>query len=242
MINRKIEMEKDVLGIITARGGSKGVTRKNIRQVAGKSLISWTIEAGKKSSKIKRLIVSTEDKEIAQACRDRGVEVPFLRPNELAMDDSPHIDVLVHAIEWLMKKENYYPDYVLLLQPTSPLRTADDIDAAITLSIEQNADSVISVSEAQTHPYLLKKVNKDGVLIDFVKRPKGYLPRQSFSSVYAVNGAIFLARRDVILQRRDWYTERTYSYHMPIERSLDIDTPWDMYLADLILRNKNYVS
>jgi N-acylneuraminate cytidylyltransferase/CMP-N,N'-diacetyllegionaminic acid synthase len=152
------------------------------------------------------------------------------------------MDVMVHAVKWLVKKEDYRPDYVLLLQPTSPLRTADDIDSAIELSVQQNADSVVSVCEAPTHPYLTKKVNDHGVLIDFLPKPEGYLPRQLFPAVYALNGAIFNVRRTLILRGETWYTDRTYPYIMPIERSIDIDTPWDMHLADLVLRDKSIVS
>ena len=234
----KIAMEPVVLGIITARGGSKGIPRKNISPLAGKPLIVWTIEAALNSHSLRRVIVSTDDAEIAQVCRGHEAEVPFMRPDELARDDSPHMDVVIHAVNWLMTHENYCPDYIMLLQPTSPLRTAVDIDAAVALALQRAADGIVSVSEAPDHPYLIKRIAGDGNLVDFVKTPKGYLPRQLFPPAYVVNGAIYLARRDMLLQQRTWYTDRTYPYIMPPERSLDVDTPWDLYLSDLVLRDR----
>lgn len=234
----KIAMEPVVLGIITARGGSKGIPRKNITLLAGKPLIAWTIEAAFESDCLDRVVVSTDNAEIAQVCRDCRAEVPFMRPVELAQDDSPHMDVIIHAVEWMMSHENYSPDYVMLLQPTSPLRTAEDIDAAVALALQRAADGVVSVSEAPAHPYLIKRITEKGSLVDFVDTPKGYLPRQSFPPAYVVNGAIYLGRREVLLQRRTWYATRTYPYIMPLERSLDVDTPWDLYLANLVMMDK----
>ena len=233
-------MKPVVLAIVTARGGSKAIPRKNVKLLAGKPLIAWTIEGALECSGLSRTVVSTDDSEIAQICRKCGAEVPFMRPARLAQDNSPHMDVIVHAVEWLMTHESWYPDYVMLLQPTSPLCTAQDIDAAIALAIQRNADGIVSVSEAATHPYLVKGIKEDGSMFDVVEKAKGYLPRQSFPPAYVVNGAIYLARREVILKEKTWYTKRTYTYIMPPERSLDIDTPWDFYLADLILRDREH--
>lgn len=230
-------MESVVLGIITARGGSKSIPRKNVKLVAGKPLIVWTIQAALDCHSISRVIVSTDDAEIEQVSRNWGVEVPFRRPVELAQDNSPHVDVIVHAVEWLMTNEDYCPDYIVLLQPTSPLRTAQDIDGAVALALQRNADCVVSVSQSPAHPYLNKRITEEGRLVDFVDTPKGYLPRQSFPPAYIVNGAIYLARRNVLLQERTWYTDHTYPYVMSTENSLDVDTHWDLYLADLVLRD-----
>ena len=230
-------MSKHVLGLITARGGSKGIPQKNIRKVAGKPLIAWTIEAAI-NSKLDRVVVSTDDQEIAEVSRSWGAEVPFMRPKELAQDDSPHMDVIYHAIQWLSEHEDYHPEYILLVQPTTPLRITKDIDGAINMVIEKVADSVVSVSKSPIHPYLTKRINVDGRLEDFVSKPKGYLRRQDLPPAYALNGAIYLAHREVLLQKETWYTDCTYAYIMPPERSLDIDTPWDLQLADLILRDK----
>jgi N-acylneuraminate cytidylyltransferase/CMP-N,N'-diacetyllegionaminic acid synthase len=202
-------------------------------------LIAWTVAAALASSRLARTVVSTDDEHIAAVCRRWGAEVPFLRPGALAGDRSPHMDVIVHALEWLRDREGEHPDYVMLLQPTSPFRTAQDIDAAVSLALNKDADAVVSVSEAPAHPFLIKRLTAEGVLEDFVAKPEGYLPRQALPEAYYVNGAIYLAKRDVILERCAWYTERTFPYLMPAERALDIDTHWDLYLANLVMRDRN---
>ena len=232
-------MKPYVVGVITARGGSKSVPRKNVATVGGKPLIAWTIETALQSRSLSRVIVSTDDEEIAQVSQQRGAEVPFMRPAELAQDDSPHIPVVVHAVEWLESHEDVRCDYVLLLQPTSPLRSTEDIDNAIRLALEKAADSVVSVCQASSHPYLAKRITADGRLEDFGSKPEGYLPQQVLPPAYVVNGVMYLVRRDVLIEEHTFYTERTYAYVMPPERSLDIDTPWDMYLAELILKDRS---
>ena len=232
-------MELVVLGIITARGGSKSIPRKNVKLVADKPLVAWTIQAALDCRSLNRVIVSTDDAEIEEVCLKWGTEVPFRRPVEMAQDTSPHIDVIIHATEWLETHQNYSPDYIVLLQPTSPLRTAQDIDAAVALALQKDADCIISVSDSPAHPYLNKRITEEGKLVDFVDTPKGYLPRQSFPPAYIVNGAIYLGRRDVLLRERTWYTDHTYPYIMSPEHSLDVDTSWDLYLADLVLRDRH---
>ncbi|MBI4538154.1 MAG: acylneuraminate cytidylyltransferase family protein [Gemmatimonadetes bacterium] len=227
----------EVVGVITARGGSKSIPRKNLAPLAGKPLIAWTIEAALRSELLGRVILSTDDAEIAEVARRWGAEVPFLRPRELARDDSPHVPVVIHAVEWL-ERQGAPPKYVLLLQPTSPLRSAEDIDGAIQMAFEKRAASVVSVCEARSHPYLVMRVTPSGRLRPFGPRPRRYLRRQSLPPVHVVNGAIYLVRRDVLMGRRTFYTDRTYAYLMPAERSLDIDTPWDLHLAELILEER----
>ncbi|HEX8920150.1 MAG TPA: acylneuraminate cytidylyltransferase family protein [Pyrinomonadaceae bacterium] len=227
------------VGLITARGGSKSIPQKNVKLLAGKPLIAWTIEAALRSQRLSRVIVSTDDEEIARTAREWGADVPFMRPPELAQDDSPHLDVIRHALSWLESKKESELDYLMLLQPTSPLRTTEDIDAAIQLAEEKDADAVVSVCQAQDHPYLSKQITPDGKLLDFVEKPQGYLPRQKLPPAYSLNGAIYLVRRAVLLERDDWYTESTFAYIMPPERSFDIDTPWDLHLVELILRDLN---
>lgn len=231
-------MEKNILGLITARGNSKGVPKKNIRKLCDKPLIAWTIEAAKICQKLDRVIVSTDNSEIAEICRDYGADVPFMRPDELAEDFSDHMDVMIHGIDWVIHNEKWTPDYVLLLQPTSPLRNSIDISAAIDILFRENADSVISVTETEAHPYFARRVDEDGILVDFMEKPEGYLPRQRLPKVYNENGAIYLARTEVLLRSRSWYTNCTYPYVMPIERSIDIDTLWDFKMAELIMNDK----
>lgn len=226
-----------VLGLITARGGSKGVPGKNIRKVAGKPLIAWSIQAAAQSEQLSRVVVSTDDKEIAEVSRKWGADVPFIRPVELAMDRSPHVPVLEHAVKWLEAHENARFDYVMLLQPTSPLRSSEDIDNAINLAVEHDADGVTSICESPSHPYLTKHI-VDGKLRDFVAHPAGYLPRQELPPVYALNGAIYLVRSSVLMEHGILHPEDTRPYLMPAERSLQIDEPWDLYLADLVLKDR----
>jgi CMP-N-acetylneuraminic acid synthetase len=228
-----------VVGLITARGGSKGIPQKNVRPLAGKPLIAWTIEAALRSRLLERVIVSTDDEEIARTAREWGADVPFMRPVELAQDDSPHLAVIRHALGWLGSEQKTEFDYLLLLQPTSPLRSTEDIDKSIALAEEKDADAVVSVCLTHDHPFLSKQVTADGRLLDFVEKPPGYLARQRLPPAYSLNGAIYLVRRSVLLERDDWYTDSTFAYIMPPERSLDIDTPWDLHLVDLILRDTN---
>lgn len=226
-------------GLITARGGSKGIPHKNVCPLAGKPLIAWTIEAALQARRLDRVIVSTDDEEIAKVSREWGADVPFMRPAELARDDSPHLEVIRHALGWLAAESEAELDYLMLLQPTSPLRTSADIDSAIALGEEKNADAVVSVCLTHEHPFLSKQVTPDGRLLDFVEKPQGYLARQSLPPAYSLNGAIYMVRRSLLLERDDWYTDRTFAYIMPPERSLDIDTPWDLRLVDLILRDSD---
>ena len=227
-----------ILGLITARGGSKGIPGKNIKPLGNKPLINWTIEAALKSTAIDRVVVSTDYEDIAKAAKEAGAEVPFMRPVELAGDDSSHISVVVHAIKWLADNEGYRPDYVMLLQPTSPFRTSKDIDEAAKLAEERRGDGVLSVVEAPSHPYLVKRIAEDGTLIDFTEKPEGYLRRQSMEPAYAINGAIYLTRTELILKEKKLATGRFYPYLMDEEGSIDIDTPWDFHIAELLIADK----
>ena len=162
-----------------------------------------------------------------------------MRPVELARDDSPHISVVDHAIRWLELNRKVRPEYVMLLQPTSPLRTAEDIEAATQLALEKRADSVVSVCLTHHHPYLTKKIAKDGTMADFMSSTQPDLRRQVLPPAYFLNGAIFLARREVLLNEQTFHPARTFPYVMPPQRSLQIDDPWDLHLVNLILKNRN---
>lgn len=229
---------KTFLALIPARGGSKGIPGKNLAPAGGRPLLAWTLDAARNSQFLDRTLVSTDDPAIAAAARELGGEVPFLRPAEISGDDASPLLAIEHALAWLEREQGWRPDYIMLLQPTSPLRLTADIDAACRLAIEKNADGVVSVTEASPHPYLTRTVGKDGRLGDFLKLPGGYPRRQEFPAVHALNGAIYLGRREILVTRGTFYTDRTYAYVMPAERSLDIDTPWDLHLADLLLQEK----
>ncbi len=225
----------DVLALVTARGGSKGVPGKNTKLLDGKPLLAWSIDAAKHSSSVARIVISTDGSEIAELGRQWGAEAPFIRPPELAADASSHIDVLVHAIEWFEANEGYRPEYVLTLQPTSPLRTAADIDAAYAIATAHGADAVVGVEETHHHPFLVRKIGPDGRLEEFMHTEIEYLRRQDLPAAYAVNGAIFLNRRESLLRDRTFEPSDAYPYVMPPERSLQIDTPWDWFLMEQVI-------
>jgi N-acylneuraminate cytidylyltransferase/CMP-N,N'-diacetyllegionaminic acid synthase len=163
--------------------------------------------------------------------------VPFLRPAELARDNSSHISVVLHALDWL-EANGCLPVYLVLLQPTSPLRYAEDIDRAIELAFEKDADSVVSVCAAHNHPLLVKKIGADGCLANYATSELSYLRRQDLPAAYALNGAIYVTKVDVLRRQQTFLPPRTFPYVMPAERSLEIDDPWDLYLVRLVMEDR----
>lgn len=228
-----------VLGLITARGGSKGIPGKNTRIVGGKPLIAWTINAALASVKIKRLIVSTDAPEIAEVAMHFGAEVPFLRPAELALDNSPHLDVVLHALDWLKTIGESF-DYVMLLQPTSPLRLSEDIDSAIDVAIASLPAAVISVNELHQHPYFTRVIDADGVLSPLIPMKELEYPRrQDLPPAYYINGAIFLNQVDSLRNDRTFYPSGAKGFIMPAERSWQIDTDLDLAVVEAILKEQS---
>ena len=200
-------MKKDisVLAVVTARGGSKGVPGKNIRLLGGKPLIVWTIEAARASTRVNRVLLSTEDDEIARIGRDAGAEVPFKRPAELAGDESSHPGVVLHALQWVKDHDGFSPEYVLVLQPTSPFRTAQDIDAAIELAMQPpRPPAVVSVYDCAHHPYWARRVLQDGTLQDFMKVKLKDERRQALPKAYMLNGAIFLIQVESLVREQSF--------------------------------------
>lgn len=228
-----------IVGLITARGGSKGIVGKNIRPIGGIPLIAWTIRAALESQRLDRVLVSTDDAEIARVSRQFGADVPFYRPDELAQDDSPHVDSLIHALRWLESDEGSMPEYCVLLQPTCPLRIASDIDGAVDLAVTRRADAVLGVCEASDHPYLARMINEDGSIKEFVDVDIEYYARQFFPKAYRVNGAVYVNRSEALIQSKQMFPEGTLAYVMPASRSWDIDTPWEFHVVDLLLRDQN---
>ncbi|MBI3554730.1 MAG: acylneuraminate cytidylyltransferase family protein [Deltaproteobacteria bacterium] len=226
------------LAIIPARGGSKGIPNKNIQILAGKPLIAWTIEAARKAKSLDRILVSTDSQEIADIAIGYGAEVPFLRPPELALDETPGAVPLVHALRWLEQNEQYRPALVLCLQPTSPLRLAEDIDNACRLFAAKKAGIVLGVTRPQHHPYWLKKPGADGRLSPFVSDEASKTRRQDLPSVFATNGAIYLMRTEPFLKAAGFEHADTFGYEMPAERSIDIDTPADLEIAESLLNSR----
>ena len=235
-------MRQSVVALITARGGSKGVPGKNLRPFCGKPLLAWTIEAAKFAPSLCRTIVSTDDPMIADIARQHGAEVPFLRPAALARDNSPHLEVVLHALDWLAAAGTH-PDYLLLLQPTSPLREALDIEAAIAMLEPDRPRAIISVNEMQHHPYFSRAMEPDGTLKPLLPMPQLEYPRrQDLPPAYFVNGAIFLNRCDSLRHDRTFYPPGAKGYVMPCERSVQIDTLLDFHIADAVLTARRAAS
>jgi len=216
----------NILGLITARGGSKGIPGKNVAPVLGRPLIAWTVDAALKSRRLTRTVLTTDDPAIAEAARAAGAEVPFLRPAELARDDTPHLPVLVHAVQWLTDA-GWAPDVVVVLQPTSPLRAAQDIDAAVDRLLASDAPSLVSVAPA-VHPHLLRTMDADGRLRPVLPLPGVHPRRQDLDPVWRMDGALFLIRTPALLAGATLVGEGTIGFVMPPERSLDIDDPADL--------------
>ena len=229
---------KNILGLIPARGGSKGLPRKNIIPLLGKPLIAWTIEQALASKYLDRVVVSTDDKEIAGISKKYGAEVPFIRPKHLATDTATSLSVLQHAANYLSEKEGYLADIIVCLQPTSPLCSAEDIDKAITLCISTGADSVVSLCQVEHHPYWMKKVVEGKVYPLMEVDDEKYPRRQDLPPVYQLNGAIYVTRRKVLMEEEKVLGEHTLAYIMPQERSVDIDTPIDLKLAELAMKGE----
>ena len=222
-----------MLAIIPARGGSKGLPGKNLRLLTGKPLISHTIESALNSSDITRVIVSTDDYEIADVARKYGTEVPFMRPSDLATDDSLAIDTYKYTIDKLIKDEGVdIVDYMVLL-PTSPLRDASDISNAAKLFREKNADSVISVTKEDKPISWFKSLNSEGRILENNITLKN---RQDEDDYYCPNGSIYIFRKELIDEGK-YYSEKTYAYVMPKYRSVDIDTQFDFDYAEFLLKN-----
>jgi len=228
----------DILTIIPARGGSKGVSRKNIRKLGEKPLISYTIEAALASRYIDRLIVSTDDEEIADVSRDFGADVPFIRPEELSTDTAKAIEVVKHSILATEKLDNRKYPVIVYLEPPAPFKTSKDIDACIELFFEKNPASVVSINEAnQFHPILMKKIEHGYLKPICFNEPEG-VPRQMYEpTAYMRNGAVYVLKKDNILNDI-FYGEPILPYIMPNERSICIDSMLDWYAAEAMIKDK----
>ena len=230
---------EDILTIIPARGGSKGVPRKNIRRLSGKPLIAYTIESALSSKYIDRVIVSTEDEEIAKISEKCGADVPFIRPPELSTDTAKSIDVVKHAI---IEMENFLKkkySVIIFLEPPAPFRTNYDIDNCIDLFYKNTPGSVVSICEGNKyHPNLMKKI-EDNYLIPYDKTNYAEgTPRQLLKpTVYMINGCIYVIQRDNVMDG-DFYGEPILPYIMPYERSINIDTLLDWHTAEALINSQ----
>lgn len=222
--------DKTVLAIVPARGGSKGIPRKNVREVGGKPLIAWTIEEAKKSRYIDRLILSSDDDEIIEVAKAWGCEVPFKRPIELAQDQTPGIAPVLHALELLPRY-----DYVTLLQPTSPLRQADDIDCCLEKCLAADANACVSVTEVTENPYWMYTLEEHGAMRQLIQTNDFFYRRQDLPQVFKLNGAVYVAESEWLLQSKSFLSKDTLAYVMPLERSIDIDDELGLKITNFFL-------
>lgn len=223
-----------MLALIPARGGSKGIARKNLQLVGGVPLVGSAASAAA-ASVADRVVVSTDDDEVAVAARAYGAETPFMRPAELAADDADDFAVLEHALGWLDREEAYRPEIVVWLRPTSPLRTPGDVDAAVAILRDTGADCVRSVCLAEHHPYWMKRLEGDR-LLPF--SPEGddrtHRRRQQLPPVYRLNGAVDVVRTAAALGAGEMFPGDMRAYVMPADRSVDVDTPLDLLVAQAL--------
>lgn len=231
----------EILAIIQARGGSKGIPGKNIKPLAGKPLIAWTIEAARKARSVTRTIVSTDDDDIANCAREHGADVPFLRPPELATDTAKSIGVLQHALEWLAKHERYTPDIVVQLKPTNPLRTEKLIDECVALyQASANIDAVITVSKVPIHPLKMWKFEGESVhpFIPenvFGIREAAKMPRQSLPEAFGNNSCVHVINPDTIRAGSSIGTH-VKGVVVSREEAINIDEPIDFMVAEVLLQ------
>jgi len=219
----------NVLGIIPARGGSKGVARKNIRLLGGKPLLAYTAETALRAKRLTRVILSTEDEEIARIGEQYGLEVPFLRPLELAQDATPTLPVIRHAIRFLETAGNNNFDAICLLQPTNPLRRSEDVDNCIELLEQTEADSVVSVLEVPTeyNPKWVYLRGTDGEITLFTGESAPVTRRQELPEAFHRDGTVYVTRRDVVMCQDSLYGAKIQGYKMNARYSANIDTEDD---------------
>jgi CMP-N,N'-diacetyllegionaminic acid synthase len=232
-------VEATIIAVIPARAGSRGVTRKNTRVVAGKPLIAHTIEAAVGSRYVERILVSTDDPQIAEIARRFGAETPFTRPAHLADDEALLIDVIRHAARWLDRHHSRPPTHLVTLPPVNPLITSADIEGAVQVALRSGASAVVSVNQPADHPYQIQRMTKAGVLERFLRVDLDALQRQDYPAAYTINGAISVNRCESILHERTLLPEGTQGYVIPASRSMAVRTLWDLHLADMILRQRS---
>ena len=227
-----------ILAIIPARGGSQGIKDKNIRLLSGKPLIAHTILCAKQSKHVSRVIVSTDSPKIATISKKFGAEVPWLRPADLATATSKVVDAVLHVLEKLKKDENYIPDYIVLLQTTSPLRTPADIDQALDLCFEKKADAVVSV--CQTEQLLYTKTKDHQLKLVSSKEFLKSTNRQQLPQTFKLDGSmVYGIKTKVFLQKKTFLPKNVVGYVVPRWRAVDLDEPQDFVVGELIQKNLN---
>jgi len=229
---------KKILAVIPARTGSKGLPKKNIQMLNGKPLIAWSIEQGHKSKYIDKLIVSTDGEEIAEVARTYGAEVPFMRPKELASDTAKSEDVLIHAINFFKEKGEKF-DYIVLIEPTSPLRTVDDIDKPLEILIDhKEAKAIVSVAPLEAaHPEFTVTIQENGLIKPYLgsSRIKSKR-RQDLDDVYFFEGTIYISHIPIFEEIKGFYHELTLAYVVDIFKSFEVDKKKDLVIIEALMK------
>lgn len=222
-----------ILFVVTARGGSKGVPRKNIKLLGGMPLIAYKIIAAQKCRYEKRILVSTDDEEIAKVGRKYGAEVPFMRPAELSTDSASSVDVVLHAMNWIKDNSKEKYDYVCLLEPSSPFASYKDFDKAFELIQETDADTLLGMKEVDVTSNFIHSLDKDGKLSEFYYAIKDLksIRRQDQAKEYTMNGCMYIAKWDYFMKNKLFHSENSVPYIMSEENSIEIDTMLDYEIA-----------
>ncbi len=224
-----------ILAIIPARGGSKGIPLKNLQKLAGKPLIEYTIQSAKKSKKIDRIIVSTDNENIAKTVKKLGIQVPFLRPKNIAKSNSPAVDYVKHALKFLSSKEKYVPNIVIILQPTSPIRKEGMIDKSILILKKSRASCVISATKIKTHPYFSFRYDEKKYLKPFKSDFQKYFQRQKFPDLFYPTGGIYTFWSNTLKKYDSIYGPRIKPLIIDQEDSVDIDNVFDLFISEMRL-------
>ena len=225
--------------IIPARGGSKGIPRKNARAFRGKPLIVHTIEQAQQSTHIERVIVSTDDDEIARIARTAGAEVPFMRPKKLAEDNSSEWLVWRHALEAIKRTDGKYPEILVNVPVTAPLRSVVDLKKCITEYKKSNVDIIITLTDCHRSPYFnMVKINKEGMANLVIKPNETIIRRQDAPIVYDMTTVAYVTNPKFVMEKNGIFEGKVGHVYVPIERALDIDTPFDFRIAELLLNDK----
>jgi N-acylneuraminate cytidylyltransferase len=233
----------NIVALICARGGSKGLPGKNIRPLAGKPLIAWAIEQAKSVEQISRVIVSTDSEEIAKVARQFGAEVPFIRPADLAQDNSPEREVWRHALQYLKKSEGKFPDILVVVPATAPLRKTEDIKKCISEFQKGDADTIITVTDSHRSPYFnMVKNRPDGQVEIVIPAKSGMVARrQDVPEVFDVTTVAYVSSPEFIMRTNNIFEGRVRSVHVPPQRAIDIDTLMDFKIAECLIQNSEEI-
>jgi CMP-N,N'-diacetyllegionaminic acid synthase len=229
---------KRIIGLIPARGGSKGLPGKNIKKLLGRPLLCWTIEKALESETFDRVFVSTDSKEIADVARKASVEIPFLRPDALAQDDSPLSAAVIHMLDKFLETGEDF-DYVAVLEATSPLRRSGEIDAAVRTLIDRGAKSLVTVGEVHTeHPMIVKRI-VDGIVVPYFPDTKDIYQRQQTDTALFPYGVLYLAQSSVYREEKTFYTSETIPFNIERWQNYEIDDALDFAIAEMIMEKYN---